>query len=439
MEKIEKIIEELQNSGCTINDLEKFKEEAFNLVNKEKNMIDIFYNISDDIMKETESFLIMKNNQDVDMITGISMGIYLPDSNHGGYKLKIIGGEKSRDVKLKIDENTKFDVASITKLFTLILLFHLEEKGIIDLNSRIIDVNPNFPGLKDYTFNDLIRMHGILKTDGNVASAENYEEAYRRLRTLYIDTDDKTQNNYTDFGAIVISDTLEQIVSRYLHKEMSFSEIMEKFLFKPLGLENTKFNPTGKNISGNGYESNYVHDPKARILGGAVGSAGIFTTSDDLAVLAKNLYTVDNINKKRLLSKYHVSRLGEITFPDAKQSNKGNLGIYVKHPLGFAKTFTPSEFSTGSFSHQGWTGSLATFDPNNKIHQSFLVNAIYKNDDQSMVRNDKPVGFGAAFDSYLESITKYTMLMYLVKIYYTRYLSDKKTNDEISETIKINR
>ena len=93
----------------------------------------------------------------------------------------------------------------------------------------------------------------------------------------------------------------------------------------------------------------------------------------------------------------NLSRLGEITFSNAKQGNKGNLGIYVKHPLGFDKTFTPPDFSTGSFSHQGWTGALATFDPTNKLHQSILVNAIYNNDDPNMVRINKLVGYGDAF------------------------------------------
>ena len=122
---------------------------------------------------------------------------------------------------------------------------------------------------------------------------------------------------------------------------------------------------------------------------------------------------------------------GEITFPNSKQSNKGNLGIYVKHPEGFDKTFTPPEFSKGSFSHQGWTGALATFDPNNLIHQNILVNAIYEDIDKNKVRNDKPAGYGTAFDEYLKQITKNTMLMYVAKQYYNRYCNEKVDIDTI--------
>lgn len=75
----------------------------------------------------------------------------------------------------------------------------------------------------------------------------------------------------------------------------------------------------------------------------------------------------------------------------------------------------------GSFSYQGWTGSVATFDPNNLIHQNILVNAIYENGDKAKVRADKPVGYGNAFDEYQRQITKLTMLMYVAKVYYNKY------------------
>ena len=118
-----------------------------------------------------------------------------------------------------------------------------------------------------------------------------------------------------------------------------------------------------------------------------------------------------------ILKKQLDDRLGEITFRESKQSNKGNLGIYVKHPLGYSKTFTPLEFSKGSFSHQGWTGAVAAFDPNNFIHQNILVNAIYSDEDKDKVKNDKPVGFGVAFEEYQKQITRNTMLMYVAKKY----------------------
>lgn len=417
---IDEILKDLAKTGSDIAYVDSLKQDCLELVSSNGSVVTAMNEVALEVRKQTSEFLSKQNNDGIKLITGISTCIYLPDfRRQGEYKIKIIGGDIARDQEFAVDEKTMFDVASITKLFTLILLFKLEEEGIIDLDSKICDINPDFQNLEDFTVMDLIRLHGNLRTDGDVRMAKCPEEAYELLKTLYLTSNTRDENTYTDFGAIVLSDTIEKLISKELGKKVSFAEIMDTYLLQPLGLQNTMFNPISTNISGTGYNTGVVHDPKARALGGAVGSAGLFTTSDDLAILAKHLYVVENINVG-LISKKNLSRLGEITFPYSKQSNKGNLGIYVKHPLGFAKTYTPSEFSTGSFSHQGWTGALSTFDAKNGIHQNILVNAIYKDDDKTRVRNDKPDGYGAAFDAYLEQITKNTMLMYMVKKYYAR-------------------
>ena len=422
--RVESIVEEIQSKGSEIN--------ASDLINDSEKIIksdypleEVLSSIASNIRILTEEFLHAKNKNNTLLVSGISSCIYLPDfSGNGEYKLKIIGGSRDRNIDLPIDEDTLFDVASITKLYTLLLLFRLEELGLINLDSRIVDVNPDFSNLEDFTFNDLIRLHGEIYTDGRIEEATGYEEAYNRLRASFLKSNSREENKYTDIGAIIMGKTIERILSKKLGKTMNFGEIMDEFLLKPLGLTHTMFNPQSGNTTGSGNINGIVHDPKARILGGAVGSAGIFTTSDDLALLARSIFSLTSINPR------YFSKLGEITFPNSPQRNKGNLGIYVKHPLGLQKTFTPSEFSTGSFSHQGWTGSVAVFDPNNLIHNNILVNAIYQDEDKDKVRNDKPIGFGTAFDEYLAQMIKNTMIMLVVKMYYNRYCMEKKNIDE---------
>ena len=422
-ERIDKIWGNLVNTGSDIGNLKNLRKRSIQLVRRDTDLRAILSSPAREIEEKTEEFLHSKNKNGTNFISGISMCLYLPDfKGSGEYKLKLIGGNRSRNLDLKVDGNTLFDVASITKLYTLLLLFKLEEEGLIDLNTKVSDINPDFQNLEDFTLNDLVRLHGKLWTNGNITMASSMEEAYQILKTLYLKSNTREENKYTDFGAIVIGDTISKVVSEKLGKEMSFNDVMNEYLLEPLNLNNTMFNPKSNNISGNGNDLGLVHDPKARILGGALGHAGIFTTSDDLALLASNIYSVKYINKS------HIARLGEITFPNSEQSNRGNLGIYVKHPLGYSKTFTPKEFSTGSFSHQGWTGSVAAFDPNNNIFNSILVNAIYEGDD---VENDKPIGFGDAFEQYQMSIAGDIMLTYVVEQYYKRYCNQR---ENISDT-----
>lgn len=435
MENLEVVLNDLEKSGSNTEDLKKLGETLKNDLSKGKDIDTIMHELITNIRQETENFFRGTNQYDVNYMTGFTSGIYLPSFDGSGeIKLVLYGGDSSRENNsFKIDSKTMFDVASITKLFTLVLTFKLSEEGIINLNDKIADLNPDFKGLEDFTFTDLIRMHGDIYTDGNVAKAANEYEAYEILKTAYLKDNTRDKNKYTDFGAIIIGKTLEKVMSEKYGKEVTLNDLMDKYIFKPSLLSNTTFNPKGDNVSGNGGNDNLVHDPKSRILGGMVGSAGIFTTSTDLNQLAKSLYSVNYINKG-LISKKYLDRLGEITFPNSPQSNKGNLGIYVKHPMGYDKTFTPSVFSTNSFSHQGWTGAVALFDPNNNIHVNFLPNAIVKSDIEGAVRNDKAAGFMNGWDAYEKNIIDNVMLMMIAKKYFNMY---KDIDYSKEEEIKI--
>jgi len=423
---IDIILEELIKKGSKIDYLKVLREKSLELVKKDIDLNEALAQISKEIKYQTEEFLNKKNEYGTSYISGISSCIYFPDfKGNGEYKLKLVGGKTCRVKSSKVNENTLFDVASITKLYTLLLLFKLEDLKLINLNSRICDINPDFRNLEDFTLNDLVRLHGELRTNGNITKATSKEEAYNILKTLYLTSNSKEENKYTDFGAIVIGDTIEKVISNIKGEKVTLDEIMYEYLLTPLNLNRTFFNPVNNNISGTGYRSNLVHDPKVRILGGIAGSAGIFTTSDDLAKLSKSLYRINN-SYKDFMKKIYLDKLGEVTFPG---SNKGNLGIYVKHKEGYNKTFTPLEFSDGSFSHQGWTGSVAVFDPNNLIHNNILVNAIYVDENNDKVKNDKPIGFMDAFVEYQEQITKNIMLMYVAKQYFNRYCNIKENID----------
>ena len=420
---IDEIIDFLLKNGSYVPYLKELREKSIKEIKKDKDLKEVLSDIATDVEAITKAFLNSKNVFGTNYITGISTGIYIPDyENNSIYKLKLLGGTTSRNGNKEVNEDTLFDVASITKLYTLVLCFKLEELGYLDLNIPIKEINPDFQNLEDFTLNDLIRLHGEIRTDGNVAEAESYEEALSRLKTAYLLSNDRTRNKYTDFGAMIIANTIEKIISKELNREMKYDDIMFEFLFKPLMINTSKFRPNIEIASGNANNLGLPHDPKSRNLGGVAGHAGIFTNSEGLIRLADGLFD------KGYLNQSHLNRLGEKTF---NNSAKGNLGIYLKCIDGSCKTFNPYEFSDGSFTHQGWTGSLASFDPNYKIHNNILVNAIEINADKEKLKNDKPLGFLDEFNKYQMELMKRIMLMYVVKKYYNKYSKVYETVNEV--------
>ena len=437
--KIDSILNDLVKSGSDRKELEKIRNSLIEYTKKDISLSDMIETISKNTKDDTQEFLYKTNKYGTTYVNGISSCIYLPDFDNGEVKFKVIGGyitKRNINHPQKIDENTLFDIDSITKLFTLILTFEAENLGL-SLNTPISIINPDFK-LSSFSFNDLIRMCGEIRTDGRIDDAHNKQEAYKKLTSAYLYSNSREENKYTDIGAMIIGESIVKVLNQTRGVNYTLSDWMKLYIFDAIGMNHTSFNPKVLNITGNGYKVG-VHDPKARAMGGVSGHAGLFTNSDDLCKLAKAIYSVNKHHtsfQNRLdITQKQVQRLGKITFPNSSIPHRGNLGIYVKHPLGFAKTYTPSVYSNGSFAHQGWTGCLATFDPNNLIHQNILVNAIYENDNKELVKNDKPIGFMEAFDEYLAKFTDDTMKIYIMKKYYDQY-----TNQDVidrSYTYKI--
>lgn len=426
VKELDDILNELESIGSNKDELKRLKKMIVPLLEQNNNLEIIINNIIDKILIESKRFLNLKNKDYIQYITGFTSSIYLPTFDGSGeVNILLTGGVSSRISDNKIDEDTLFDIASVTKLFTLILVLKLSEDGIINLDDKIVDINPDFKGLEDYTFNDLLRLHGILATDLKISSASNYKEAYNILKTIYLKNNTRKKNKYNDLGAIIIGKTIEKVMSKRLGKDLNLNDIMNEYIFKKADMFNTTYNPNSGNISGNGGYDNLVHDPSTRILNGITGSAGIFTTSSDLNKFAYALYN------NKLLSKDSLKKIGEITFLNSFQCGKGNLGVYVKSDKP-NKTFVPRVFTNNSFAHQGWTGAIAIFDPNNNIHFSFLPNTILKDD--KYIHHDKPIGYIEEFYKFEDKIVDYIMMIYIIKKYYKVY---KKQDIKINKYIKI--
>ena len=407
---------------------DKVLADARKYLNKDISLREVLVLFEKEINEMTYEFLNTKNKDGIRLVSGLSNQIYLPNyENNFSYCYKVIGGYRNREMKDKIDENTLFDVASITKLFTLLLLLRLCDLGYMSLNDKVRDVNSDFNGLNDFTFNDLVRLHGEYRTIGNVASASNVKEAYERLYSLHLVSEDRTRNKYNDFGAIVIADSISKVMSRIYGRYMSFSDILSIYLLYPLGIYNTMFNPKSDNISGQG-SIKCVHDRKTRALGGESGAAGLFTNANDLCLLSDEIFK-SMIGKSRTIKKDITQKLGEVTFPNSSQFEKGNLGVYVKSFIPYS-SYVPNVYSKGSFAHQGWTGSATSFDVNRRIHQSILVNAIYESDDKEKIVNDKVNGYTPEFKNFQNRMAEIVLEMRILINIYNKYFEEDVKEDK---------
>jgi serine-type D-Ala-D-Ala carboxypeptidase len=174
---------------------------------------------------------------------------------------------------------------------------------------------------------------------------------------------------YSDLGMILLGKVIEKIAGQPL------DVFTNEQIFSPWGLHNTGFNlPVNlKALSastekvGARFVQGEVHDEKAFHLGGVSGSAGLFSTAEDVARFAAHfLYPEEQ----------------DVILPELmrmatrhKQSNRG-LGFEVWNGEGDPLS-CGQNWSIGSFGHTGFTGTSVWVDPQEELIVAFLTNAVH--------------------------------------------------------------
>jgi len=374
---LDNLIKELVDNGAVF-DTEKIK-------NRLKNII-----INDDInnfLNELERIITkyqMNPENEVNTIA-VTIGI---DSN----KISLSNQ--------KIEDNTLFDVASITKVFVLKLVYEFEKLGLIKYTDVIKDICPEFADLDGYTVIDAIKMYGKIETNGKLSSSINKENFIRTLESVKVIDYSYESSNYTDIGFIVLGYVLESISC------LTLPELMKKYIFDVYDLKYTMFNPNMDNyiLLGNGNNTGMPQDFKTRINDGVTGAAGIFTNSIDMLKLSLLLYNYEFFDEE------FIKRMLEDYFFDEKGRKRTYAGLYISTD-DIDISYAPKEFSNITLAHQGFTGSVVIFDIKNKMHISILLDAIKLNASKKTER------FIENFYAFKSVIVEYSLILYLLARY----------------------
>lgn len=374
---LDKLIKELIDNGSVV-DTEKLKNRVKDII--VNNKIDTFLNELERVIMEYQ----LNPENEVNTIS-VTIGI---DDN------------KINLSNQKIDNNTLFDVASITKLFVLKLVYEFEKQGLIKYTDKIKDICPEFADLDGYTVIDAIKMYGKIETDGKLSSAINKENFNRILGSVKLIDYSYQSSNYTDIGFIVLGYVLETISG------LTLQELMDKYILKVYDLNYTMFNPDTEKYTllGNGNNIGMPQDYKTRINDGVTGAAGLFTNSIDMLKLSTLLYDYEFFDDN------FVKEMLENYFIDDKERKRSYGGLYISNNDNDI-SYAPKEFSDITLAHQGFTGSVVIFDLKNRMHISILLDAIKLN------ASKKSEKFIDNFYVFKNVIVEYSLILYLLAHY----------------------
>lgn len=284
--------------------------------------------------------------------------------------------------RLPMTEDTVFDLASVSKLFTSILAVQQIERGALELEAKVTAYLPEFGGggKQDITVRQL-----LTHTSGFRSWIPLYREPTRegKLRLLWNEVPANPPGSaylYSDLNLISLQLILEEITARgldtLLHDEIS----------APLGMHRTRFNPplswrpeiaatedARRPWSGldRGMVWGEVHDENAFALGGVAGHAGVFSRAWDLAILARTLLNGGAYGRARILSPESVA-LMFTDFNTAFPGDEHGLGFELHQHWYMGAMATPH-----TAGHTGFTGTSLVLDPTTDAFLIVLGNSVH--------------------------------------------------------------
>jgi beta-glucosidase-like glycosyl hydrolase/CubicO group peptidase (beta-lactamase class C family) len=201
-------------------------------------------------------------------------------------------------------------------------------------------------------------------------------------RILNKSISDRKKYKYSDIGYYFIN----EIIAR--QTKLKQDEYVSQSFYSPLGLGNIGYKPrdlwvldrivpTEKDISfRHQLIHGDVHDQGAAMLNGVCGHAGLFSNSNDLAVMMQLFMQYGTYGGERYFDQAVVKKY---TSSPYFITNNNRRGIGFDKPVregGSGPTCSKCT-SDLSFGHSGFTGTVTWADPENGLVYVFLSNRVY--------------------------------------------------------------
>jgi beta-glucosidase-like glycosyl hydrolase/CubicO group peptidase (beta-lactamase class C family) len=325
-------------------------------------------------------------------------------------------GKFKYDNGLPVDEETVYDLASLTKILsTTLAIMKLSEQGLLNINTPLslylpelaktnkanmtaYDILGHVAGLLPWIpfydetlvqgqkpntlssnyYSPVLQDNFMIPVANNIFLRNDYRDTI--YQTIYdSELRDNTNYRYSDLGLYILAKVVERVSGQRIDK------YMDENFYVPLRLRYMGYNPINRisldNIAPTEIDNYWrkqevhgmVHDMGAAMLGGVAGHAGLFSNSRDIAVLMQMLLNGGTYGKRRYLK---AETIKTFTTRHLKSARRG-IGFDMKE-LNPARKLNMSELAPEStFGHTGFTGTAVYADPQNNIIYVFLSNRTY--------------------------------------------------------------
>ncbi len=346
------------------------------------------------------------------VFSGASTAIFFKDGGKEKRLIQFYGKTRSDSKGKYINENTLFDLASLTKpLCTTLCTLNLIEKNKLDWK--------NFP---KHLIND--KTSSFLK-ESNIEQLLSHSSGLIDYRPFFMDfkpvSSKKAQKKiikaifkekpiykpgekcvYSDLGYILMGRIIEKVsgtsLNRYFKKEITKPLQLEKSIFfRPLmGLKAkhvTNVAATEKCPWRHKILQGEVHDEHCWLMGGVAGHAGLFGTVGGVLGLTENIL---GQWKGRVEHPAFSNELLQKTLGWKKKNQTWCMGFDRPSIKGSS---AGKYFSPESVGHLGFTGTSFWMDPEKELIIVLLTNRIHPTRKNERIKKFRPLFHNTVIES----------------------------------------
>ena len=258
----------------------------------------------------------IQSRLDERLASGIGVGLVAASLEPDGTVVTAAAGKPGLDA-LPLDGDSVFEIGSITKVFTSVLLADLVERGEVTLDTPVQRLMP--PDVKvprrngrEITLVDLAtHMSGLPRLPNNMAPANpldpyadyGAERLYAFLNSYELTRDIGATFEYSNLGAGLLGHALERGAGK------PYKTLVEERILRPLGMTHTSFTPDAWMQAHLAKGHNAVGKPvPGWDIGVLAGAGGLRSTAHDMVKFARANLAAPNGPLGKVLARTHERR-----------------------------------------------------------------------------------------------------------------------------------
>mgnify|MGYP001118214144 CR=1 FL=1 len=244
-------------------------------------------------------------------------------------------GMANREKSIPHTKQTVYPIASITKIFTSVIILQLMEEGKIDLSKTIGDYLPNYQG----PARDKVTIHQLLTHTSGLARSEDKQSEGHLFPDIYSDsisTDELVKKycsgelihppgstfNYANGDYIILGKIIEQLTKD------TYQNVLQKRMLTPLKMQSSGLitNTNQPQNLAQGYtrsrKTKKITRDADKLFQNYFAGAAMYATASDLAKFADALYDQKTLLKPATL---------KLFLQNYSQTRGYGYGLWVRH------------------------------------------------------------------------------------------------------------